>query len=116
MRMFVGVLLDQGTCLTNVYAIEEAYRNLRLKASKAVPSLESLVKKCEIVSSLTTTIEITIASKDIPILGGAIAGQATHLLTGDERDFGKLWGTIVHGVKIVSPQLLAEELAKKKLL
>jgi hypothetical protein len=48
--------------------------------------------------------------KDAPILGGAIAGQATHLLTGDERDFGKFWGKTIQGVKIVSPRMLAEEL------
>jgi len=41
---------------------------------------------------------------------GAIAGQATHLLTGDERDFGRFWGKTVQGVKIVSPRMLVEEL------
>lgn len=48
--------------------------------------------------------------KDVPILSGAIAGRATHLLTGDERDFGKFWGKTIQGVKIISPRMLAEEL------
>jgi len=48
--------------------------------------------------------------KDRPILGGAIGGRATHLLTGDERDFGKYWGRTIQGVKIVSPKMLAEEM------
>jgi hypothetical protein len=46
----------------------------------------------------------------VPILGGAIAGHATHLLTGDEKDFGKYWGKTVQGVKIVSPRMLVQEL------
>jgi len=55
-------------------------------------------------------LEVELPLKDVPILGGAIAGHATHLLTGDERDFGKYWGKTIQGVKIVSPRMLAEEL------
>jgi hypothetical protein len=59
---------------------------------------------------LTTVLEVELPLKDMPILGGAIAGGATHLLTGDERDFGRLWGKTIQGVKVVSPRMLAEEL------
>jgi hypothetical protein len=48
----------------------------------------------------------------LPILGGAIDGHATHLLTGDERDFGELFGKSIQGVTIVSPRILAEQLVK----
>jgi hypothetical protein len=34
------------------------------------------------------------------------------LLTGDERDFGELFGKTIEGVKIVSPQLLADRLVE----
>jgi len=61
------------------------------------------------VSQLTADLEVELPLKDRPILGGAIAGRATHLLTGDERDFGRFWGKTVQGVKIVSPRMLAEE-------
>jgi hypothetical protein len=61
------------------------------------------------VSQLTADLEVELPLKDRPILGGAIAGHATHLLTGDERDFGRFWGKMVRGVKIVSPRMLAEE-------
>jgi hypothetical protein len=37
-----------------------------------------------VIAALTTDLEVDLALKDVPILGGAIAGQATHLLTGDE--------------------------------
>jgi uncharacterized protein len=62
------------------------------------------------VSELVTDLGVELASKDVPILGGAIAGGATHLLTGDQRDFGKLWGKTIQGVKVVSPRMLVEEL------
>jgi len=86
MRAFLDVLLQHGECLTSDYAVEEARRNLELKA------------------------------KDIPILGGAIAGNASHLLTGDERDFGAFFGKTIRGVKIVSPRMLADELVRQGLL
>jgi len=59
---------------------------------------------------LAANIEVVLPLKDQPILGGAIAGHATHLLTGDERDFGEFWGKTIRGVKIVSPRMLVEEL------
>ena len=73
-------------------------------------ALERLLKKCEIISQLAPDVEAGLPLKDVPILGGAIAGQATYLLTGDERDFGKLWGKTIQGVKIISPRMLVEEL------
>jgi len=35
---------------------------------------------------------VKLALKDVPILGGAVAGQAKYLLTGDEKDFGRFFG------------------------
>jgi len=110
MRAFLDVLLDQADCLTNQYAIEEARRNLAAKFPAGVKALERLVKQCEIVSVLTTDLKVELPLKDQPILGGAIAGDATHLLTGDERDFGKFWGKTIQGVKIVPPRMLADKL------
>jgi predicted nucleic acid-binding protein len=110
MRAFLDVLMDRAKCLTNEYAIEEARRNLAAKFPDTVKALERLAKKCEVVSQLETDLKVELPLKDAPILGGAIAGNATHLLTGDERDFGKLWGQTIQGVKIVSPRMLAEEL------
>ena len=110
LRAILEVLFDQAECLTNDYAVEEARRNLALKFPEALKALERLTKQCEMISQLTTSLEVALPLKDVPILGGAIAGQATHLLTGDERDFGKLWGKTIQGVKIVSPKMLAQEL------
>ena len=110
MRVFLDVLLDRAECLTNDYAIEEARRNLGAKFPDGLKGLKRLASRCEVVPRVGTAFEIELPLKDVPILGGAIAGRATHLLTGDERDFGKFWGRTVNGVKIVSPRMLADEL------
>jgi predicted nucleic acid-binding protein len=110
MKALLDVLTDQATFLTNEYAAEEARRNLTAKFPDGVKGLERLLKKCELISQLAPDVEAGLPLKDVPILGGAIAGQATYLLTGDERDFGKLWGKTIQGVKIISPRMLVEEL------
>ena len=110
MRALVDVLLDQVDCLTSNYAVEEARRNLAAKFPDGLKVLERLVKRCELIAQLNTVFDIELPLKDVPILGGAIAGRATHLLTGDARDFGKYWGKTIQRVKIVSPRLLVEEL------
>ena len=110
MRAFLEVLFDQAECLTNAYAVEEARRNLELKFPEGLKALERLTKQCEIISQLTTDLEVELPLKDVPILGGAVAGHATHLLTGDEKDFGRFWGETIQGVKIVSPRMLVQEL------
>jgi predicted nucleic acid-binding protein len=110
MRAFLEVLFDRAECLTNDYAIEEARRNLAAKIPDCVKALERLAGRCEIISQLVSDLNVDLPLKDVPILGGAIAGEATHLLTGDEKDFGKFWGKTIQGVKIVSPKMLIEEL------
>jgi uncharacterized protein len=112
MSTFLKTISNQADFLTNAYAIEEARRNLELKFPTTLKGLERLTERCEMISRLTADLEIELPLKDKPILGGAIAGRATHLLTGDERDFGKFWGKTVQGVKIVSPKILAEEIFK----
>ena len=116
MRAFLVLLFQKDECLTNSYAVEEARRNLELKYPTALRELEALVKKCELVPRIVTELEVKLPLKDVPILGGAVAGKATHLLTGDQQDFGAYFGKTVQGVKVVSPRLLAEELVRLKRL
>ena len=110
MRAFLEFLFDRAEFLTNEYAIEEARRNLSIKFPAAIPALERLTRKCEIITHIAAELEIDLPQKDVPIFAGAVAGRATHLVTGDERDFGKCWGKTIQGVKILSPRMLAEEL------
>lgn len=115
-RALINLLAKHGECITNDYAIEEARRNLELKAPTLVTELDKLTQKLEIITTLITEVGIKLKLKDIPILGGAIASGATHLLTGDERDFGAYFGKMVQSVKVVSPRMLADELVKQGLL
>jgi len=112
-RALIDLLSQHGQCITNPYAVEEARRNLALKEPALVDALDKLTQELEIVTILTTELDIKLPPKDVPILGGAIGGDATHLLTGDERDFGVYFGKTIQGVKIVSPRLLADELVRK---
>ena len=113
MRDFLAVLLKEDECVTNAYAIEEARRNLELKSPVSLRSLEALLKRCELIPAIVTDLDVDLPAKDLPILGGAIAGQATHLLTGDQQDFGAYFGKTIQGVKVVSPRMLADELVRR---
>jgi predicted nucleic acid-binding protein len=110
MRAFLDALSRTSDFLTNAYAIEEARRNLQLKFPDSLKTLERLTRQCELISRLAEDLAVELPLKDRPILGGAIGGRATHLLTGDERDFGKYWGRTIQGARVVSPKMLAEEM------
>ena len=91
--------------LTSAYAIDEARRNLT--DANAVERLDRLLAEVEVVpeSPATTTLPagVNLPAKDVPILLAAIVAQATHLLTGDVRHFGSLYGTTLGGVLILPP-------------
>jgi len=116
MRAFLDFLCKECDCLTNNYAVEEARRNLEAKHTEAVRRLEPLIKKCELVTAVKINLAVKLALKDVPILGGAVGGQANYLLTGDEKDFGKFFGKTIEGVKVVSLKMMVEELKKQGLL
>ena len=71
------------------YAMEEAHRILERKFPQTLDTLNSfqrgirLVKHQEGQSTLNG-----LAQKDQPIFQAALASRATHLLTGDLKDFG----------------------------
>lgn len=97
--------LDDVELLSSHYAIEEARRNL--SEPEQLARLEKLIASLELVSGVTldeTLFEtLDLRQKDWPILGGAIAGRATHLITGDHRDFGPFFGREVGGVIVLPP-------------
>ncbi len=74
---------------TSRYAAEEARRNLRAKFPESLNALEPLLQNIQFAEhhpSLAAPAEL--ASKDRPIFQAAVACHATHLLTGDLKDFG----------------------------
>ncbi len=116
MRAFLDFLCRECECVTNAYAVEEARRNLAGKFPTALQHLDLLVKKCELIPAVKSDLKVKLPLKDVPILGGALAGHAKYLLTGDEKDFGRFFGESIDGVKVVSPKMLAEELTELGLL
>ena len=90
--------------LTSGYDAEEARRNLDSAARRA--RLEKLLEDVEIVPESPGTSlppEARLPAGDEPILKAAIAARATHLVTGDLRDFGRLLDREVGGVRIQTP-------------
>ena len=110
------IIQKHGECVTNSYAIEEAQRNIERKKYGSVEGLKSILKNIFVDDKLLFDVPVELKSKDVPILGGAIAQQCTHLLTGDRKDFGFLYGKQVENVLIVSTELLAEEMVVKGLI
>jgi predicted nucleic acid-binding protein len=89
--------------VTSAYAAEEARRNLTSPDQRA--RLESLLSRMRIVaeSDLPMPASVKLPDKDHPILKAAIAAEATHLITGDVKDFGRYFGTRIAGVLVVTP-------------
>jgi predicted nucleic acid-binding protein len=96
--------LPEVRLLTSGYAAEEARRNLDTPERRA--RLVSLLGGVEIVQEsprVELSREVHLPEKDEPILRAAIAARATHLLTGDLRDFGHLLGKCVQGIRVLTP-------------
>lgn len=97
--------LEDVGLLTSPYAIEEAKRNLAERDQKK--RLERLIQPLHLVQAATAPEaikrEVELPDKDWPILGGAIAAQATHLITGDLKHFGPYFGRKIHGILVLPP-------------
>ncbi len=90
--------------VTSQYAVAEAERHLD---SDQRHRLTELLTKVRLVAdqpahSLPPGIERR--AKDSPILAAALAARATHLVTGDRRDFGPFFGRRIGGVRILPPR------------
>ena len=88
-----SIVRDAGklriTVLTCQFAVEEATRNLKLKSPGRAGGLAPLLSRVEIVPTAGAgRCPVPLPAKDVPILLSALAIEATHLLTGDIRDFG----------------------------
>ena len=92
----------KGDCLllASPYVVEEARRNL-----KDTRKLEALLERVERVPDPFPTPEcpVPLPSKDRPVLMAAIAAGATHLLTGDRKDFGPYFRKRIAGTLILPP-------------
>jgi len=71
------------------YAIEEARRNSSIKFPDYSKRFEALIATViKVPSRPGRNCPVNLPEKDRPILEAAIQGKASHLLTGDFKDFG----------------------------
>jgi len=91
--------------LTSPYALEEARRNCQDAEQRG--RLEDLIRAVEVVRDPPLDRSLAalepIPEKDRPILQAALTAHATHLVTGDRRAFGHLFGREVRGVRVLKP-------------
>lgn len=75
--------------LCSAYAIEEARRNLTTKSPQRMAAFEGLCAVLKMVPQPASALApLALPDKDEPIWSAALAARATHLLTGDIKDFG----------------------------
>lgn len=88
--LFTAEGLRHWRLLSSQYAIDEARRNLLRKYPTAVAALDRLLPSIEIAGQPATCpdAQLDLPAKDQPIWFAALSGRASHLLTGDLRDFG----------------------------
>jgi uncharacterized protein len=95
-----------GTTLhSSEYAIEEARRNLSEAAQMG--RLDMLLRDVQRVRAGTLHPDlrprVALPEKDWPIVAGALAARATHLITGDLQHFGTYFGSRLSGILVLPP-------------
>ncbi|MBA3724940.1 MAG: PIN domain-containing protein [Armatimonadetes bacterium] len=112
-RPLLALLRKAGhECRADGFVIEEARRNLVLKAADGKRDLDGVFRhiKVAMVQPGSLTEGIDLDEKDRPVLAAAIRLECEALLTGDSTHFGHLYGQTIQGVTIHSPRTLAEKL------
>jgi predicted nucleic acid-binding protein len=95
--------LRDAELVTSGYAVLEAERHLQ---GEQKARLAELLKEVRIVAEAPAPVPgpAALRAKDVPILAAAVAARATHLITGDRRDFGTHFGEKLAGVLILPPR------------
>ena len=94
---------------TGRYNLTEIERNLRKKMPAALKVYGKLLKKLKLeIVPIPHRLEmekctVAIAEKDLPVLVSAFLCQADYLVTGDQKDFGKIKDMSSLPLRIVSP-------------
>lgn len=106
---FLRLVAGRVEWVTSAYAVEEARRNLARQSPVALAEFLLLVQTLHLVAGTVSLPEFGLPAKDRPILGAAVAAGCTHLLTGDFKHFGPLFGRKIGGVRVISMRMLADE-------
>ena len=94
---------------TGAYNLIEVERNITRKLPRALLLHQEYLPKLALeVIALPTRDEIErhlglIADKDLPVLLSAVNGAVDFLVTGDNKDFGRIKGTTEFKFAVVSP-------------
>jgi len=90
--------------VTSAYALVEAERHLDADQRGRLEALMQDVRVVSDVPSAELPEGVELRVKDVPILAAAIAAGATHLITGDRRDFGPHFGEKIGGLLVLPPR------------
>lgn len=105
------ILTESQDLVSSDYAREEAARNVAAKRPDWSGELERALGAVRIVRSVDRPLPVDLLDEeDRPILATAIRERCDRLVTGDKRHFGRLFGTTVEEVRVVTPLDLAREL------
>lgn len=103
-------LARAGRCelFSSTHAVEEARRNLELKSTAFEDRLAATLARTTVVPEAPAALtewakEQGLPVKDAPILAAAVHAGTDLLVTGDTRDFGRLYGRALRGVQVVAP-------------
>jgi len=113
LRRLLRDVAARGQLVTSQTALVETRRNLAVKKLEWLPNLSALLADFFQITQAEHDLVADLPAKDLPILGAAVAESCTHLLTGDRKHFGKHYGRQLHSVKIVSAEMLDQELFPK---
>jgi predicted nucleic acid-binding protein len=102
-------LAEAGYCplLSSAHALEEATRNLQRTSRNFEERLARATQQIEIVAEAPQGVVgwaagAGVSMRDAPILAAAVHAAAEYLVTGDQRDFGPLFGSTLRGVKVIT--------------
>lgn len=100
--------LEDVELVTSAYAFEEARRNL--ETDEQLGRLHELARGLQTVpeNAVELPADVELSEKDVPILQAAIAAEASHLITGDRRDFGRYFGKTLARVRVMTPRQYLE--------
>lgn len=103
--------LRNTALVSSLYAVTEARRNL--DTPERIDRLEKLIERIAVFDNAESRGDIPkgimIPENDVPVLKAAIGIKATHLISGDQKAFGKYYGKSIKGVSILKPSAYLAE-------
>ena len=107
-------LTTVAECHADGYVVEEARRNLIVKAPAREAALQTLLRRMKVAdahpSGPVPEAALVLPEKDRPVLSAAIPHRCDALVTGDRTHFGRFYGKTLGVVVIHSPRSLADRL------